>query len=115
MWAWCGGALSAGGLEEDIVLTNEASVAVEVRVEFGCAVDFRDVFEVRGYRRAAERGVISEEAGDGRLRFAYRRGGFRRVTMVRVEGEGIAPLAELGRLSLVVHLGPEESRTVRRL
>jgi len=102
-----------GGMEEEIVLTNEASVAVEVRVELGCAVDFRDVFEVRGYRRAAERGEISEEAGDDRLRFTYRRGGFRRVTVVRVEGEGIVPLAEPGRLSLDVHLGPEESRTVR--
>jgi glycogen debranching enzyme len=102
-----------GGMNEEIVLSNESSVAAEVRVELECAADFRDVFEVRGYRRAAERGEISEEAGDGRLRFAYRRDGFRRGTVVRVEGEGIEPLAEPGRLSFDVHLGPGEERAVR--
>ena len=101
-----------GGMDEEILLSNESRVAAEVRVELECAADFRDVFEVRGYRRAAERGEISEEVGDGRLRFAYRRGGFRRGTVVRVSGEGIEPLVEPGRLSFDVHLGPEESQEV---
>jgi glycogen debranching enzyme len=102
-----------GGMDEEILLSNESPVAAEVRVELECAADFRDVFEVRGYRRAAERGEISEEARDGCLRFAYRRGRFRRGTVVRVSGEGIDPLVEPGRLSFDVHLGPEESRAVR--
>ena len=102
-----------GGMDEEILLSNESGVAAEVRVELECAADFRDVFEVRGYRRAAERGEISGEARDGRLRFAYRRGGFRRGTVVRVSGEGIEPRAQPGRLSFDVHLGPEESRAVR--
>jgi glycogen debranching enzyme len=102
-----------GGMDEEILLSNESGVAAEVRVELECAADFRDVFEVRGYRRAAERGEVSEEARDGRLRFTYRRDGFRRGTVVRVWGEGIEPLAQPGRLSFDVHLEPEESREVR--
>jgi glycogen debranching enzyme len=102
-----------GGMDEEILLSNESGVGMEVRVELECAADFRDVFEVRGYRRVARRGEISEEAGDARLRFAYRRRGFRRGTVVRVSGERIEPHAEPGRLSFDVHLGPEESRTVR--
>ncbi|HEX2181552.1 MAG TPA: glycogen debranching N-terminal domain-containing protein [Rubrobacteraceae bacterium] len=102
-----------GGMEEEILLANESRVAVEVRVEVECAADFRDVFELRGWREAAGRGEVLEEAKDGRLRFAYRRGGFRRGTVVRVGGEGISPRAELGRLSFEVYLEPEETRAVR--
>ena len=99
-----------GGMEEEILFSNEADVAVEVRAELECEADFRDVFEVRGYHRATERGEISEEVGDGTLRFSYRRGGFWRGTVVRVSGE--VPLAEPGRLSFEVHLGPGEERAV---
>jgi glycogen debranching enzyme len=101
------------GMTEEILLANESGVAVEVRVELECAADFGDVYEVRGYRRAAERGEVLEEAKDGHLRFAYSREGFRRGTVVRVEGEEIEPLAELGRLSFDVRLGPGEERAVR--
>ena len=99
-----------GGMEEEILFSNEADVAVEVRAELECEADFRDVFEVRGYHRATERGEISEEVGDGTLRFSYRRGGFWRGTVVRVSGE--VPLAEPGRLSFEVHLGPGKERAV---
>jgi glycogen debranching enzyme len=102
-----------GGMDEEIMLRNEARGAVEARVEFECAADFRDVFEVRGYRRAAERGEISEEVGDNRLRLAYRRGGFRRGTVVRVWGEGVEPLARPGRISFDIRLEPGEERAAR--
>jgi glycogen debranching enzyme len=102
-----------GGMDEEISLTNDALEAVEIWVEIGCAADFRDVFDVRGYRRAAERGEISEEVGDGRLRFAYRRDGFQRATVVRVSGGGIEPLAEPGRISFGVRLEPREERSAR--
>jgi glycogen debranching enzyme len=101
------------GMSEEILLRNEAREAVEARVELGCAADFIDVFEVRGYCRAAERGGISEDTGDGCLRFAYRRDGFRRGTVVRVSGKGIEPLAEPGRLSFRVRFEPAEERVVR--
>ena len=102
-----------GGMDEEVLIANDAMEAVEARVELGCAADFRDVFEVRGFRRAAERGEISEEVGEGSLRFAYRRDGFRRGTVVRVSGRGIEPLAEPGRISFGVRLGPGEERRAR--
>jgi glycogen debranching enzyme len=102
-----------GGMEEEILLTNHAREEKEARVELRCAADFRDVFDVRGYHRAVERGEISEEVEDGCLRFAYRRDEFRRGTVVRVSGEGVEPLAEPGRLSFVIHLGLGEERAAR--
>jgi glycogen debranching enzyme len=101
------------GMTEEILLANESGVAVEVRVELECAADFGDIFEIRGHRRSAERGEVLEEVRDGYLRFAYSREGFRRGTVVRVEGEEIEPLAELGRLSFDIRLGPGEERAVR--
>jgi hypothetical protein len=77
-----------GGMDEEILLANDAGEAIEARVELGCAADFRDVFDVRGYRRVAARGEVSEEVGNARLRFTYQRGGFRRGTVVRVSGRG---------------------------
>jgi N-terminal domain of (some) glycogen debranching enzymes len=43
--------------------------AVEAWVELECAADFRDVFDVRGYREASERGELAEKVEDGCLRF----------------------------------------------
>jgi glycogen debranching enzyme len=102
-----------GGMDEEILLTNEGWEKIQTRVELGYAADFRDVFEVRGYRRAVEQGEISEEVGDGYLRFAYRREGFRRGTVVRVSGEEVEPVVEPGRISFGVHLEPGEERDVR--
>jgi glycogen debranching enzyme len=102
-----------GGMTEEILLRNEAPEAVEARVDLECAADFLDVFEVRGYRLAAERGGVSERAGDCCLRLAYRRGEFRRGTVVRVSGEGVEPLAEPGRISFGVRLEPGEERAAR--
>jgi glycogen debranching enzyme len=101
----------AGGMDEKILIRNDAREAIEAKVELECAADFRDIFDVRGYHRAAERGEISEEVGDGRLRFAYRRDGFRRGTVVRVSGEGMKPHAEPGRVSFGIRLEPGEERT----
>jgi glycogen debranching enzyme len=102
-----------GGMNEEILLTNDAGEAIETRVELGFAADFRDIFEVRGYHRAVERGEISEEVGDARLRFTYRREGFRRGTEVRVSGEGMEPRGEPGRVSFRVRLEPGEERAAR--
>jgi glycogen debranching enzyme len=102
-----------GGIEEEISLTNDALEVVEARVEIGCAADFRDVFDVRGYRRAAGRGELVEEVKDGCLRFAYRREGFRRGTVVRVSGGGIEPVAQPGCISFGVRLEPGEERSAR--
>ncbi len=101
------------GMEEELLLSNESSVTVEVGVELECAADFRDILELRGFGEAAERGEVSGVAQHGALRFAYRRDGFERGTVVRVGGEGISTLARPGLLSFAVHLEPEETRGVR--
>jgi hypothetical protein len=97
--------------DEEISLSNDGLTSIEVSVDLLCASDFTDVFEVRGCSRAAERGEISKEAGEGSLRFAYRREGFRRETMVRTSGA--EPLARAGCISFRVRLEPGEERTAR--
>ena len=102
-----------GGMEEEILLTNDSRATVEVPFELECAADFRDVFELRGYRSAAERGELSEEARDGRLHFTYRRDGFWRATEVRLSGEEMEPVAGRGRISADLHIEPGATRIVR--
>ncbi|HZY65700.1 MAG: amylo-alpha-1,6-glucosidase [Actinomycetota bacterium] len=100
------------GMWEEIIFTNETGGPVEVEVELECAADFRDVFEVRGYERAEERGELSREAEKERLRFAYRREGFRRGTVVRVSSEGVEALVEPGVVSVDLFLEVGEERAV---
>jgi len=102
-----------GGMQEEISISNESGVAVDVRVELECAADFKDILELRGFGRAAERGEVMEEVGEGSLRFAYRRDGFLRGTLVRVDG--VEAVARRGSLSFEVRLEAEETRDVRVL
>ncbi|MDQ3913474.1 MAG: amylo-alpha-1,6-glucosidase [Actinomycetota bacterium] len=102
-----------GGMVEEILLSNDTREEVEARVVIECAADFKDIFEVRGYYRASERGESSEEAGYGYLRYSYQRRDFRRGTVVRVSGEGIEPIAREGRISFDVRLEPGEERSAR--
>ena len=101
------------GMEEEIFLTNDSGATVEVPFEIECAADFRDVFELRGFRSAKERGELSEEARDGGLRFTYRRDGFSRATEVRLSGEGVEAVAERGRMRADLHIEPGATRVVR--
>ncbi len=100
-----------GGMDETIELSNPLGDVLRVDVSLRCAADFVDIYEVRGYRHASERGEVGEEVGARSLRFTYRRGGFSRGTVVRVSGEGIEPVARSGGISFGVRLRPEESRT----
>lgn len=101
------------GMIEEILLSNGSREAVEASVSLEFAADFRDVFEVRGYRRASERGQLEREVGKDRLKYVYRRGEFRRGTTVRVSGEGMDTLFGLDLVSLNVSLEPGETRRVR--
>lgn len=102
-----------GGMNDEILLKREAREAIEARIEPGCEADFRDVFDVRGYRRTKWRGELVEGVKDGCLRFAYRREGFLRRTVVRVSREEAEPLAEPGRLSFGLRFEPGQERAVR--
>jgi glycogen debranching enzyme len=102
-----------GGMEEEISLTNESREAVEVRLELECRADFRDIYELRGFKEATERGELSQEVREGTLRLAYKRGAFRRATRVKVFGTGVEPVVERDRITLSLHVGPGASRVVR--
>ena len=100
------------GMEEEVLLSNRSGETLEVRVELEFEADFLDLFEVRGYARASSRREVSQEMEDGSLRFDYVRGDFQRGTVVRVSGEGMEPVAEPGRISLRVRIGPGETRAI---
>lgn len=101
------------GMEEEILLHNTTEEAVDARVDLECEANFEDIFEVRGHRRSSERGEVRRKVENGGLRFSYRRGDFRRGTVVRVAGEGIEPALEPGTVSVRVRVGAGESRTLR--
>ncbi|MBA2693706.1 MAG: amylo-alpha-1,6-glucosidase [Rubrobacter sp.] len=101
------------GMREEISFANRASEAREVRVDLECAADFLDVFEVRGYAMAKERGEVSEEVRDGGLRFSYERDGFRRATKIEVSGEGIEAEAAPGAISTRFRIDAGETRRLR--
>ena len=101
------------GMEETFEVFNlsREEVGADLSLEF--SADFRDVFDVRGFARSGMRGDISEEVDDGPLRFSYQREGFSRGTVVEVSGDGVEVVAEPGRISCAVRLGPGETRTLR--
>lgn len=101
------------GLAEEVEVHNGTAGPAEVRLSFGLAADFEDVFAVRGYARASERGEASEQVREGSVHYAYRRGGFSRGTEVRIFSEGAAPVVERGGISLNLRLGEGECRLVR--
>ncbi len=100
------------GLEETLEVSNRSEEDLDVTLSLECVADFRDVFDVRGYARPAARGELSEEVGEGLLRFMYRREGFSRATVFEVSGEGMEPVAEPGRISCACRLGPGDRRTI---
>lgn len=102
-----------GGMEEEIMLYNGTGEIVEVRVDLEFDADFEDIFAVRGYRRASDRGEVSREVEDGVLYFSYRREDFRRGTEVRVSGEGMEPVVEPGNVSVRLRAGAGETRSLR--
>lgn len=99
-----------GGMEEEIKVVG--SGAEEVHVELECAADFLDIHEVRDYHRASERGEVAQESVDRGLRFSYRRGEFRRGTVVRVNGGDAEPVVKAGCISVEVAPKAGESRSL---
>ncbi len=80
-----------GGIREESLLRNETSSPVEVPIELEFDADFTYLFEVRGYHKSERCREILREAGEDFLRFAYKNGGFRLGTNVRLSGEGAEP------------------------
>ncbi|HEX2729373.1 MAG TPA: glycogen debranching N-terminal domain-containing protein, partial [Rubrobacteraceae bacterium] len=102
--------LLGGGVFEEILFSNESGVAVETVVSVECAADFEDIYAVRGYAHASRRGELEEAVEDGCLRYAYRRGGFSRGTMVRISG--VEADYGPGVVSFDLRLGSGETKRV---
>lgn len=103
--------LWAGTLHERVRLTNFGLEPAAVALAFRLDADFRDVFEVRGSRRARRGERLSPERVDGALNLVYRgRDGVTRRT--RVEAD--PPPAELGpgALRYDLTIAPQSSVTV---
>lgn len=99
------------GMREEVSFTNRSPEAVEVSVEVECAADFLDIFEVRGWAKASERGELGSAVEGEALRFSYRRGDFRRGTVVRVSGAETC--VEPGVIRAGFRLGGGAARTLR--
>jgi hypothetical protein len=64
--------VGVGGMEEEILFSNEADVAVEVRAELECAADFRDVLMEEAARRALGWLLDHADRVDGYVAYATR-------------------------------------------
>jgi len=81
----------AGGMHEDLVVTNNSELPAEIVLDLEISADFADLFEVKDGTVAADRGTVT--VGDRRLTFSAEQPGFRRATVVDFdEGHGCLTL-----------------------
>jgi glycogen debranching enzyme len=100
----------AGGLREEIRLTNHTRRPVEALLELELDADFADLFEVKEHPAGRTDEPVREDGGG--LRFVYRREDFRRDTRVRLEtAEGGVKL-DSGRVGTRLSLEPKQTATV---
>jgi glycogen debranching enzyme len=100
----------AGGMHEDLDITNNSMKWVRFQLEIALRSDFADIFEVRS-GRIVRRGRITTEWSDSgqQLRTMYRNADFMRsLTVTPERGEKTAVYAN-GRLSFEVVLSPGEA------
>ncbi len=91
-----------------LMFTNYSGMPVKVPFDLSFAVDFADLFEVRGVKRTHRGEDLPTESGDGKLRFRYR--GLDNVTRF-TEIEFIPPPRTLTdrRASFTLELQADES------
>ncbi len=96
----------AGGLHEDIDITNDSRRPVRFNLEIAIRADFADIFEVKS-ERIVRRGRITSSWSQERqsLRISYRNKDFaREVIVTAAGGHGDPALHANGRLSFEVEL-----------
>jgi glycogen debranching enzyme len=75
-----------GALREQLTIESYSAATEVLEVELGLGVDMADIFEVRGYPRAARGTLCPIEVADDRIVFAYDGvDGVRRTTTIDVE------------------------------
>jgi glycogen debranching enzyme len=100
----------AGGLHEDLDVTNYTMKPIRFQLEVAIRCDFADLFEVKS-NRIVRRGRITTEWSQSRqqLRTVYRNRDFSRAVILSMpEASGAAVYAN-GRLSFELALGPGEA------
>jgi glycogen debranching enzyme len=99
--------LMAGGLHEDIDVTNFALRPVRFNLEIAIRADFADIFEVK-QGIIVRRGRITTEwsGAQSRLATTYRNRDFVRALTVTAKHSGSAPVYANGRLSFEVEIEP---------
>ena len=82
-----------GELTEQVTIVNYSPTVEALELQLGLGVDMADIFEVRGYARAARGRLLPIELGDERVDFGYvGLDGVTRITTVGAEGATIDPI-----------------------
>jgi glycogen debranching enzyme len=104
-------ALDAGGLAEELRLVNHLARSVSLTVAYAVAADFADQFELRTARTYDKPGGSHSVGVDGdALTLTYRRGGWRRCTVITAD----PPAAiQADRLQWTVELPPGGAAVLR--
>jgi hypothetical protein len=99
----------AGGVHEDIEITNNSMRRVSFQLEIAVRSDFADLFEVKS-NRIVRRGRIATEWSQPRqrLRTTYSNGDFRRAIALSTARSSTKAAFANGRLSFEVDLQPGE-------
>jgi glycogen debranching enzyme len=99
----------AGGLHEDLDLTNNGQVPVRFNLEIVIRSDFADLFEVKA-KHIVRRGRINTTWAPNhrQLHARYENGDFIREVRVRIRDAGSNPVYANGRISFDVRLKPGE-------
>ena len=100
----------AGGLHEDLEITNNSMKPVRFQLEIAFRSDFADVFEVKS-GHIVRRGQITTEWSERHQRFrtAYSNADFHRAVTTQVLRAPGRAVSANGRLSLEVALSPNEA------
>jgi glycogen debranching enzyme len=101
--------IAGAALFHKLTVKNYARLRVAIPLDFVFGVDFADLFEVRGFKRADQRPHPDQEVTDNVVTFLYRgRDGLRRFTRIIFD----SPPATLGteRASFRFTLKPDEQR-----
>lgn len=93
-----------GSFRETLTILNHDENPVELEVRMAAAADFADLFEIKD-DRLSKQGEIYTEAESDRLRLGYRRGNFRRETMIT---SSVPAQFDQGGLAYTLHLAANE-------
>ncbi len=100
----------AGGMHEDIDISNNSQKPVRFNLEVSFRSDFADIFDVKS-NRLVRRGRISTTWSESRQQFrvTYRNKDFSREVVVTAKPNGVKGVYANGRLSFEISLDPEET------